>query len=279
MNISSYQILELLKKKHQGQNDVFLSELNTGEARSGTTRMDAWVMPRSWVKPECTAYEIKVSRSDFKKDEKWQTYLPYCNYLYFVAPPGIIDPSELPPEAGLYITSTNGQKLFKKKLSVRRSLEIPQEMFRLALMRCEPSRSLLLTQLDKYDQKQRRLQELEEYLSEKRILKERGAKLGKSIRELIKCQILEVREENKSLRTTIEELKHVMTYLESIGFTESQLKSTDPYYWRYKVLDKVKEFNQAVPEGFIKNLKELESSSKAIIYKLENLRDHENEKN
>lgn len=30
-------------------------------------------------------FEIKSSIEDFESDNKWQSYLPYCNYFYFVA--------------------------------------------------------------------------------------------------------------------------------------------------------------------------------------------------
>jgi len=43
-------------------------------------------------------FEVKVSRSDFVGDGKWQAYLHNFNFFYFVTPPGLIKPSELPPE-------------------------------------------------------------------------------------------------------------------------------------------------------------------------------------
>ena len=52
-----------------------------------------------------TAFEIKVSRSDFllelKKPEKRRLSLHFSNQFFFVAPKGIIKPNELPPECGL----------------------------------------------------------------------------------------------------------------------------------------------------------------------------------
>lgn len=35
-------------------------------------------------------FEVKVSRSDFLSDRKMESYLPYCNYLWVVAPPGVV---------------------------------------------------------------------------------------------------------------------------------------------------------------------------------------------
>lgn len=50
---------------------------------------------------QVNGYEVKISRSDFKSDDKWTEYLPFCNKFYFVCPPDLIQPSELPKEIGL----------------------------------------------------------------------------------------------------------------------------------------------------------------------------------
>lgn len=46
-------------------------------------------------------FEVKISRADFLGDDKWQTYLHYFNFFYFVTTPGLINPKELPPEVYL----------------------------------------------------------------------------------------------------------------------------------------------------------------------------------
>lgn len=56
-------------------------------------------------KLQINGFEIKVSRSDFLKDDKWQTYLRYFNRFFFVTPPGLIKPDELPPE--IYLLEWN----------------------------------------------------------------------------------------------------------------------------------------------------------------------------
>ena len=50
---------------------------------------------------ETSGYEIKVSREDYLSDKKWQKYLPYCSWFYFIAPEGIIKKEELPEGIGL----------------------------------------------------------------------------------------------------------------------------------------------------------------------------------
>lgn len=51
---------------------------------------------------EVVIFELKTCRADFRADEKWETYLPYCNYLYFLAPQGVLTAEDLPSNAGLY---------------------------------------------------------------------------------------------------------------------------------------------------------------------------------
>jgi hypothetical protein len=92
--VTSGDIIKLLKTKHS--EDIFVPECKDGPSGSSFAMIDAWAMPRSWSHPAVTAYEIKISRSDFVRDNKWQKYLACCNLFYFVAPTGIIDPNELP---------------------------------------------------------------------------------------------------------------------------------------------------------------------------------------
>ena len=54
-------------------------------------------------------FEIKVTRSDFLSDKKWQLYLSYVDYFAFVSPEGVVNPNELPPEIGLYHVVFNSQ--------------------------------------------------------------------------------------------------------------------------------------------------------------------------
>src|SRR5262245_37558363 len=86
----------MLSQRHLG--DVFVPECKTGSTGEGLLKLDAWAMKKSWADPLTWGYEIKVSRSDFTGDQKWHNYLRYCSEFYFVAPLGLIDVDELPPE-------------------------------------------------------------------------------------------------------------------------------------------------------------------------------------
>ena len=108
------EVLRLLRDRHA--KDFGLAECKMGSTWLGSgMRMDYWAMAKSWAKWKTWGYEIKVSRQDFLRDDKWREYLPYCHEFYFVAPPGIIEPNELPAEAGLLVTSKNVTRLYRKK--------------------------------------------------------------------------------------------------------------------------------------------------------------------
>lgn len=131
--VKAAQILDLLAQKHSG--DVFVPECKDGPTHYAShRRLDAWAMNRSWANACVTGYEIKVNRSDFLNDLKWLDYLPLCNCLYFVCPSKLIQPAELPPEAGLMWVATTGTRLFTKKKAPHRQVEIPDGVWRYILM-------------------------------------------------------------------------------------------------------------------------------------------------
>ena len=133
VRMSADAIVSLLSVRHS--EDVFVSECKDGPSQgSGHLRMDAWAMRKSWNNPTTYGYEVKISRSDFVGDDKWNLYLPLCSDFYFVCPSGLIQPGELGPEAGLIYVSATGTKLFLKKKAQRRDVKIPEDLFRYVLM-------------------------------------------------------------------------------------------------------------------------------------------------
>lgn len=104
MTIDSRHIRNLLECRHHRDLVVAECPLNEG----GGLRADLWVMKKSWASPMTTLYEIKVSRSDFLRDDKWPKYLPYCNALLFAVAPGVCVPEELPEGVGLIGLTKNG---------------------------------------------------------------------------------------------------------------------------------------------------------------------------
>lgn len=94
--------------------------------RGHTPRADFVAVARSWAKPCITIYEIKTSVADFRGDDKWRAYLPYCHRFYFAVPLGMISPKDVPDPAGLVVCSGKGARLVKKP--VLRPIEIPTDL-------------------------------------------------------------------------------------------------------------------------------------------------------
>ena len=131
--MEAVEIVGLLAAKHS--KDVFVDECKNGRSYGhGLLRLDAWAMRRSWANFGTIGYEIKVNRQDFLRDEKWKGYLSMCHEFYFVAPKGVIEPDELPPEAGLVVPSANCKRLLTKKKAPSRQIEFPEDVFVYILM-------------------------------------------------------------------------------------------------------------------------------------------------
>ena len=134
--ITEQHILDVLKSKHT--RDIFVPHCKVGPSYGGNSGgsliLDAWVMPFSWTRP-IIGYEVKVSRSDFRRDRKWPGYLQYCNLFYFVVPWGLIEPKEVPEEAGLcYLTKSQTAIRYMKRAPSRWWHGIPQGIFQYVLM-------------------------------------------------------------------------------------------------------------------------------------------------
>lgn len=58
-------------------------------------------------------FEVKVSRSDFLSDEKWQLYTAFTSDLSIACPAGLIQPEEVPDPFGLlWCTKEPGQRRY-----------------------------------------------------------------------------------------------------------------------------------------------------------------------
>ena len=77
--INESDIIKAIAKRHS--TDMFFTQVKDGPTETVSTysKIDALAIKKSWTKFSITGYEVKVSRSDFLKDDKWQHYLPMCN--------------------------------------------------------------------------------------------------------------------------------------------------------------------------------------------------------
>lgn len=128
MKIRADQIAYALQNKHT--EDAFFTQVKNGPTYTSNNLliMDAVAVKKSWTKPCITAYEIKVSRNDFMRDEKWIYYRDYCHRMYFACPTGLIVPEELPDDTGLIWYNPEKESLYTRKKALFRDIELPAEM-------------------------------------------------------------------------------------------------------------------------------------------------------
>lgn len=250
-------IVELLRQKHS--KDVFVAECKDGPTHyTSHLRMDAWVMNRSWAHPCYTAYEVKVSRSDFLGDKKWRLYLPYCNEFYFVAPKGLIRLDELPPEAGLLelLGGVDGKRLVTRKRAVWRDVTPPEALFRYVLMaRVKVGRSEFHIEQTRDE----RAEQWRRFVDEKVETRKLGYQVSKAIREKVE----HVEQEAKDANGRMAEYDEIRDWLRHIG--------VDPNgrVYRWSVEQKLKEQEALFPQEFIWAMKSLRESLDTALEQLE----------
>lgn len=242
MKITAKTILHALHTKHSS--DVFVSECKTGPSQlTSSGRLDAWAMKKSWSNPLVIGYEIKVNRADFLHDEKWRSYLDYCNEFYFVCPSGIIIKNEVPTEIGLIYISSTGTRLYTKKKATYRNIQIPEEIYRYILMArvviredwtCRTSREFW-----------------ERWLEQKEKDIEFGHRVGERIRKEIKEKISKVESENRELKERIESYNKLVKFLESLGINFEET------YFSYFVEQRIKNLFDAIPPELKSSLRNL----------------------
>ena len=105
--ITAQDILEVLGKEPCRERLVFL-ELRLGAGYGGISerRIDAFTIETAPSKGHrTTAYEIKISRGDFRNDlknpKKQRGARLFCDNFYYVTPPGLVTIDEVPVWAGL----------------------------------------------------------------------------------------------------------------------------------------------------------------------------------
>lgn len=96
------EVIRLLVKYCRERDLRFFAHVKTGSYYMNQQRiLDGFAIAAQYAKTVTYGYEIKVSRSDFLRDKKWQEYLPVCSKFYFVCPEGIIKKADLPEGIGL----------------------------------------------------------------------------------------------------------------------------------------------------------------------------------
>jgi hypothetical protein len=256
-SISSDKILDLLEQKHS--KSVFIRECKDGPTQGCEHfRMDAWVMNRSWANACVTAYEIKVSRSDFLNDNKWNAYLKLCNSFYFVCPQGLIDVDELPADVGLIHVSATGTRLFTKKKAPVRQVQIPEEVFRYILMcRVVVSRRW-------WDVDQEKPEDWKAWLEDKSENSRVGRRVSSEIASRVDKQVGEVKRENDRLKKSMVNYESVAAFLTRLG-----IEYHDSSYIDHTVQSKLKRIASLIPQGFKQKLVQMKADVERLLESLD----------
>lgn len=195
--MKAVDIISMLETRHK--DDAFFSEV---AINSGQRRMDAWAMKPSYTKSLITAYEVKVSRSDFLHDTKMQEYMPYCNQMYLVAPKGVVKDGELPEGFG-FILATEKRLLTKIKAPVR-EVEIPEGFWRALIVNRLKNKDKMLSDSD-YEL-MRRVKKVNDFTAYKEG-KAEFKDIGKHISEKLQRELRQIEYDKEDIARTKERLE------------------------------------------------------------------------
>lgn len=132
--VTSFDIKQALARKHN--REFFITECKNGPTQYGGNLkiLDGLAIYKSWAHPRIVGYEVKVTRSDFLRDNKFYTYMPLVHELYIVTPKGLIDRTELPAEIGLMCYDSEKGALTTKKKATYRKIEVSADMLLYIIM-------------------------------------------------------------------------------------------------------------------------------------------------
>jgi len=106
-DITEYDIIEALRVKCASE--AFFPHAKLGPTHGAQVQiMDAVSLRKSWAHPCINGFEVKISRSDFTRDEKWPDYLAACNRFYWACPKGLIKPNDIDSRCGLIWVNEGG---------------------------------------------------------------------------------------------------------------------------------------------------------------------------
>lgn len=123
------EALDILERERHSHDWIFFRELRIGAGYTGDSqqRVDAFAVHCFPSKNHHRfAYEIKTSRADFLRElaspRKRRPALMMSNYFYFVTPPGIVKPDEVPIDCGLLEITKAGRETVRQGFHMGRVL-------------------------------------------------------------------------------------------------------------------------------------------------------------
>lgn len=253
VTITANLIEQRLREKHCS--DIFVSQCKTGGSWSGTFQiLDAWAMIKSWAHPRAIGYEIKVDRQDFLNDNKWPGYLPFCNEFYFVTPPKLVVPEEVPEDVGLLWLSTTGNRFYTKKKAKYRKAEKLESLYKYILI----SRTKI-TKSSMYAIEEDPLAYWKNWLAKRDEEKELGHNVSHKIQLLVQQRITNVENQNFTLKSQNEDLEGIKKFVKDLGF------KIDGYWWGHKIKNHIKNLTRLIDPPAESAIRSLQRSINEVI--------------
>jgi hypothetical protein len=201
----------MLSTRHAA--DVYVAECKDGPSQTRAhRRLDAWVLLKTWSPITTIGYEIKVTRQDWRRDEKMHDYMPLCHLLYIAAPKGIVPADELPTGVGLIEPiGTNGRLQVRRK-AARREIALPAELMVYVLM----CRTRITRDRNDYhgtDAREWRVRELREWVEGRHDREALSMAVSQKIRAAFDEQARQLRAE----RTRHDTLEHIEQRIAELG--------------------------------------------------------------
>lgn len=233
--ISADVLLDALALRHSG--DVFVPECKNGPTHGAShRRFDAWVLLKTWSPVTSIGYEIKVSRSDWRRDTKIEEYLPLCHRFFIVAPKGIVPMEELPEGVGLLEMVGQHQRLVMRRKAVRRDIDLPEDLMVYVLMfRAQIAREF---QRDN----QWRIDTLRAWTK----AKDDRTDLSSAVNEKIRKRFSDQEDRNAALQRQIGLFTNIRARITELGFDPDQEVSRWPVEDRLRKLSGVVDTNTEI---------------------------------
>lgn len=207
-------LIAALASRHSG--DVFVPECKDGPTKTRShRRLDAWVLLKTWSPITTIGYEVKVSKSDWRRDEKLHDYMPLCHLLYIVAPKGVVPIEELPSGVGLLEPVGDAGRLLTKRKAARREIALPAELMVYVLM-CRTK--ITREQNEMPANRNWRIEELRKWVSEKDERRE----LSYAVSQKIQSKFLEQASQLRRERERNDELEAVRARIVELGFDPNE---------------------------------------------------------
>jgi len=249
--VTTRQLEELVRRRFE--QDYFLRFEVQGVKGNG--RLDAIAVRPSWAKQEIHGIEIKASRSDFLKDDKWPNYLPSCKQFWLVTAPGVMMAAEVPEEAGWLEASANGARLFMRKKAPNRKIDPDDE--------CHLMKRLLFgvywgSRRRPHEQTKTRAEELADWVAKR----EDDLTLSQHVSAKVRRMITHWQVEHEGMQLKVKGYEQFREALASAGITDDDLIKVSRVGYSAKSI-----LNQKAPElmGYMPNeIRQIRFAIKAL---------------